>query len=270
VFSPYYAWARRKGPADPLDHCAINVALYGPRTKLWAMTERPSGAVQRDRSSFTIGPSSVHWQHDRLVIEVNERTMPWLGHLRGRITLLPEGLPGRSWTLSDAGSHWWQPIAPVARVHVAFAQPFIDWSGNAYFDSNGGVGPLEDTFADWDWSRAPHRDGTAALYDVRRRDGSADSLALRFSKSGDVERLDSPAPARLDSTGWRIRRATRSDTGAARIGKTLEDTPFYARSLVHTTLFGENTVAMHESLSLGRFASPVVQAMLPFRMPRVR
>ena len=29
VFSPYYAWARRRGPADPLNHCALNVALYG-------------------------------------------------------------------------------------------------------------------------------------------------------------------------------------------------------------------------------------------------
>ncbi|MEP6836808.1 MAG: carotenoid 1,2-hydratase, partial [Bradyrhizobium sp.] len=28
VFSPYYAFARRKGPADPLNHCAINVAIY--------------------------------------------------------------------------------------------------------------------------------------------------------------------------------------------------------------------------------------------------
>jgi hypothetical protein len=30
VFSPYYAWARRRGHglADPLNHCALNVALY--------------------------------------------------------------------------------------------------------------------------------------------------------------------------------------------------------------------------------------------------
>ena len=29
VFSPYYALARRRGAGDPLDHCALNVALYG-------------------------------------------------------------------------------------------------------------------------------------------------------------------------------------------------------------------------------------------------
>jgi carotenoid 1,2-hydratase len=30
VFSPYYAWARRRGEAPALNHCSINVALYGP------------------------------------------------------------------------------------------------------------------------------------------------------------------------------------------------------------------------------------------------
>jgi carotenoid 1,2-hydratase len=27
VFSPYY---KKSGRGDPLDHCALNVALYGP------------------------------------------------------------------------------------------------------------------------------------------------------------------------------------------------------------------------------------------------
>ena len=31
VFSPYYAWTGRR---DPLNHCAVNVALYGPRASL--------------------------------------------------------------------------------------------------------------------------------------------------------------------------------------------------------------------------------------------
>ena len=40
VFSPYYAWARRRGPADPEQFCALNVALYGKDRRAWAMTER--------------------------------------------------------------------------------------------------------------------------------------------------------------------------------------------------------------------------------------
>jgi carotenoid 1,2-hydratase len=49
---------------------------------------------------------------------------------------------------------------------------------------------------------------------------------------------------------------------------TLVDAPFYARSIIDTTLYGEPVEAVHESLLLNRFRSPVVQAMLPFRMPR--
>jgi carotenoid 1,2-hydratase len=48
----------------------------------------------------------------------------------------------------------------------------------------------------------------------------------------------------------------------------LEDAPFYSRSLLRTSLYGEPADAIHESLDLNRFRAPLVQAMLPFRMPR--
>ena len=64
-------------------------------------------------------------------------------------------------------------------------------------------------------------------------------------------------------------RGTRSDAGASlHVLRTLTDAPFYARSLLNTQLFGERATGMHESLSLTRFDTPWVQAMLPFRMPR--
>ena len=50
--------------------------------------------------------------------------------------------------------------------------------------------------------------------------------------------------------------------------QTLEDAPFYARSVIATRLRGEDVTAVHESLSLDRFRAPWVQAMLPFRIPR--
>ena len=59
VFSPYYARARRRASADPLNHCAVNVALYGSGAGYWAMTERGRAAVRRDRSRLVIGPSSI-------------------------------------------------------------------------------------------------------------------------------------------------------------------------------------------------------------------
>ena len=94
------------------------------------------------------------------------------------------------------------------------------------------------------------------------------SLALRFDRSGNYERLEPPPIARLPMTGWRLARQTRSDDGEAAVSRSFEDTPFYARSRISTKLFGENVTAVHESLSLDRFANPMVRLMLPFRMPR--
>ena len=64
-------------------------------------------------------------------------------------------------------------------------------------------------------------------------------------------------------------RSQRSDAGhVPSVQATLEDTPFYNRCLVAAHWQGQPVLAMHESLDLGRFAQPIVQAMLPFRMPR--
>jgi carotenoid 1,2-hydratase len=68
---------------------------------------------------------------------------------------------------------------------------------------------------------------------------------------------------------WRVRRRTRADSGTSpRVIQTLEDAPFYARSRIATRLDGVTAEAIHESLDLNRFASPLVRALLPFRMPR--
>ena len=79
------------------------------------------------------------------------------------------------------------------------------------------------------------------------------------------EALPEPPRTPLPRTMWRLHRTTR---GEARVAKTLEDTPFYARAVLAQRLFGEDVVGVHESLSLDRFKAPIVQAMLPFRMPR--
>jgi len=48
----------------------------------------------------------------------------------------------------------------------------------------------------------------------------------------------------------------------------LEDTPFYQRSLLTHELLGETVQSFHETLSVPRLVSPIVQSMLPWRMPR--
>lgn len=281
VFSPYYAWARRRGAADPLNHCGLNVALYGRGGKRWSLTERPRSALARDATSLAIGPSTLRWDQDALTIDINEVTIPLPSRLRGRIRLFPEALVNYQAQLDAAGRHRWTPIAPSARVEVAMSSPALRWSGPAYFDANAGDEPLEAAFHGWDWSRAPHRGGTSVLYhvDPRRNNGlegkaggAGANLALHFDKAGEVRDFDAPGRVPLPRTRiWRIPRATRADPDAtATIVETLEDTPFYARSVVASRLQGEAVTAIHESLSLDRFRQPWVQMLLPFRMPRAR
>jgi carotenoid 1,2-hydratase len=84
-----------------------------------------------------------------------------------------------------------------------------------------------------------------------------------------VEHLEPLPRASLDSTGWRVARTARADAQQlVTVKRTLEDAPFYARSQLSAKLFGETAEIVHESLSLDRFRMPIVQAMLPFRMPR--
>ena len=73
----------------------------------------------------------------------------------------------------------------------------------------------------------------------------------------------------MRSSAWRIPRLARSDApGGGRILAILEDGPFYARSQIETSVDGMRVTGVHESLSLDRFRSTWVQALLPFKMPR--
>jgi len=270
VFSPYYAWSRaRGGAADPLDHCALNVALYGRGGKRWAMTERGRRGLERDAASLRIGPSALAWDGRGLSIRIDEVAVPLPSRIRGRVRLEPGVRNDEEFTLDPAGVHRWWPIAPCARVEVALERPALSWSGHAYLDSNRGDAPLEAGFRRWHWSRSALPDGsTVVLYDVDRRDGEALSLALRFAPGGGHRAVPPPPRLALPATLWRVPRQTRGEGGAARVLETLEDTPFYARSLVSTRHGGGQVTGVHESLSLDRFRRAWVQLLLPFRMPR--
>ena len=277
VFSPYYAWANRRGqaPADPLNHCALNVALYASPGSAapagWAMTERGRDTVQRSATSLTIGPSALAWHGGVLTVTLDERTMPWAQRLHGVVRVYPSAMLSKSYALDIAGLHQWCPIAPCARVEVALDQPKVQWSGAGYLDTNRGERPLAQDFLRWDWSRAALKARTAVLYDATRADGSALSLALAFDAQGRATHFPPPPPVALPATRWRLPRTSRSDApDQTGVTQTLEDGPFYARSVLRTQLLGEAASAMHESLSLQRWQQPVVQAMLPFRMPRRR
>jgi carotenoid 1,2-hydratase len=270
VFSPYYAAARRRGGADPDDHCAINVAVYGEHGKRWSMTERGRGAIRRTPDCFVVGPSAVAWQAGTLTLQIDEMAVPWPRRIRGEVRLRAGALFDHPVALDAAGRHHWTALAPCARVEVELESPARRWSGHGYLDMNAGDEPLEDGFASWHWSRSALADGsTAVLYEVQRRAGDREGFGLRFDPGGAVHTFETPAPAALPGTGWGIARGTRADDAAqVRVRRTLEDTPFYARSVLSSRLLGEEVTAVHESLSLDRFRSRWVQALLPFRMPR--
>ncbi len=236
------------------------------------MTERGAGDTRQERDSLQIGPSAMRWDKDRLIIDIEERDIrlgiPWRRRVKGQIILTPELLNDRSFKLDPQGHHHWQAIAPRASVEVKMQQPDISWKGSAYLDSNHGSEPIENGFQSWHWSRAHVAKQVAVIYEGKRRDGSHFASALRFDSSGMPTEVELPLVAPLPPTYWAMERQTRADRGHASVIKTWEDSPFYARTALSARLWGEPVVAIQESISLDRLINPVVQFMLPYKMPR--
>jgi carotenoid 1,2-hydratase len=235
------------------------------------MTERARRHVNRSAREFAVGPSRLAWDGESLLVEFDEVGMPIPHRVRGRIRVRPLGLSRFVAALDDAGRHRWGPIGPCSRVEVELDRPSARWQGHAYLDSNEGDEPIARPFVEWDWSRAVLADGsTAVIYDVRQRQGGDRVIAERFLPDGTPVAFAPPPRQPLPRTLWRIGRTMRTDPGvAARIEQTLEDTPFYTRSVLRSGLLGEHVTSVHETLLVPRLASPVVQMMLPWRMPRV-
>ena len=267
VFSPYYHWS---GRGDPANHCAVNVALYGGGKARWAMTERGRGRLARAPDSFGLGRSKAQWSGGELVVSIDEIGAPVPRRIRGTVRLKPKAIVTTEFALDPARRHRWRPIAPLADIAVEFEAPRLSWRGAGYCDTNYGDEPIEAAFQSWNWSRAQSTRGGVVLYDTLLTGGGREALAVHIDSDGSISQCPELVPASLAPTPiWRIGRETRADPGAvAKVAKTLEDTPFYARSLVHTVLLGNPVLAVHESLSLKRLRLSVVKLMLPFRMPR--
>jgi carotenoid 1,2-hydratase len=270
VFSPYYAFARRRmAGAPPENHVAINAVLYRPGAKSWAMTERSVKAMHRTADTISIGRSYMHFSGGELTIGIDEVTVPFPSRLHGTIRFRPDWLNGRAFTLDHSGRHVWQPFAPTGRVSAHFAGPGAAFEGQGYLDGNFGAEPLEAGFSTWNWSRghgATHdgSEGQTIHYDWIEKDGRAGHLAVdcRAEKVA-CDQQDATMHAIGKGAVWRVNRAARAP--GSRVVRTLEDTPFYTRSLIACPQTG---LRVHESLDLERFSSRWVQSLLRFRMPR--
>jgi carotenoid 1,2-hydratase len=223
----------------------------------------------RAERHLAIGRSSMSWEGDRLVIDIDERTSPLPRALRGRVTLHPTAESAEPHLLDREGHHAWWPTAPMGALEVELTEPRLRFRGHGYHDANAGSQPLEASFSRWGWQRARLDERTACMtYDLVERSGERRSLALGFDRDG----VGAPSPRRsahLPRTRWRIdREVVTESTLEPRARRTLEDTPFYARTLVDTHLAGQPVVAVHETLSLDRLDQRWVQSLLGFRMGR--
>ena len=241
------------------------------------MTERGRADLERSDLNFRVGPSSLSWQDGRLTIDFDEVAVPLPPRhmlpkrVKGRIRLSPAAVTGTVHDIDAEGCQRWWPIAPSGAIAVSFEAGGIpDWQGHGYMDCNWGERPLEESFVRWDWARGRMDDGSAViLYDTERRDGSRGMIALRIGTDGAARSFDAPDALPLARGFWGVERFCHGDPGTVpQVVTTHEDGPFYMRSVVETVIGGEPVTLMHESFSGTRIASPVVKAILPFRMPR--
>lgn len=251
VFSPWYAWSGRR---DPANHCCINVATYGPGGR-FTMTDRGRSALVTTPDMLQVGPSSMRWEGDKLVIDINEiSALPVVSRVRGRIVLTPHAVTSVELPLTPDGAHVWRPFAPSADISVELEAPGWKWQGHGYFDANFGTRALEQDFRFWTWGRYPVADGAVCFYDALRRDGSELEAAIGFDRDGGATVVKAPPRTPFKRSFWRVRRETRADPGVVpQQVLAMLDAPFYSRSAVRTQLGGQVVTGVHEALDLDRF-----------------
>ena len=260
VFSPYYAAARRRSQAaDPMAHCGVNVAVYGPKGA-WSFNEYGSAQVQRSGTSLRLGQSVWCWRDGCLEIDLQEGTAPWAGQIVGRLRLRPLLPTPSAQALDPAGRHHWWPVAPQASLDVALQQPDLCWTGPGYHDANWGETALESDFELWDWQRHSQTNATTVHYSTQLRGGARQHVQRHFGAGTAA----ASAPRPLPRSRWGLTGALHAAPGATR--RDLEDTPFYRRS--HLQL-PDGSRTMHEHLDLRRFRRRWVQHLLRYRMRRV-
>lgn len=266
VFSPWYKWSGRK---DPANHCCINVATYGKGGR-FTMTDRGRAALTTTPDTLKVGPSSMHWDGDKLIITIDEiSSPPLISRVRGTITVRPKAITSVELALTDDGAHVWRPFGPDSEISVDLEADGWQWDGHGYFDANFGTRALETDFTFWTWGRYPTKDGAICIYDAQRRDGSEIETAIAFSATGAAKRVQAPPRTQFKRSLWAVKRETRADAGVMpKQVLNMLDAPFYSRSAVQTQINGEVVTGVHEALDLVRFRSPLLKPMLAVRVPR--
>jgi len=256
VFSARYA-ARRD--ARPLQHCAVNFALYrhGVRQS-WVLSEYAGAAS--DGRSLHIGNSRLCYQPDGSVdFFVRARGAPFGSLTKAALTLRPDGpgLPHQA--LVPGLSHRWAPVVPRARATLRLPLLGEVLEGVGYHDSNAGDVPLGTDLPGWNWARVHTQAATYVHYQL------ADAQALVLSATEAEAHLDrqpaSPGPA--VRTGWGLSVPSALQAGPVRLvaPRLLESSPFYAR----LEASHQDDHALGEVADFRRFRSPLIRWMAHFR-----
>ncbi|MBF5042986.1 carotenoid 1,2-hydratase [Aggregicoccus sp. 17bor-14] len=257
LFSPRYAVRASRGGL-PLEHCAVNFALYhrGQR-RCWVLSEYPQARVSGG-THLAIGRSQLVREPDGSVrMEVDERSAPWGRPVRAQLRLEPLTPPGEEVRLVEGLPHAWQALAPRARARLQVDG--LELEGLGYHDTNHGEEPLGRRLQRWAWTRTHLEDRT--LVDYRLPDGT---LALRLDASErgvSLERHAAPGDGRTGLTGWGLRVPRQLHGGEAVSPRLLESSPFYARVEAR----GQGVDALGEVADFRRFHSPFIRWMAHFR-----
>ena len=196
------------------------------------MTERGRGALPRGRRhSWRSARARWPGTGDALTMRIDEVTVPIPSRLRGTVRLHPQRGPTMPSSLDGGPAPLVADGAAARGSRSTCSGPALRWSGTGYLDTNAGDEPLEAGVRRLGLVRvAGCSDEAAVLYEVRRRDGSEQALALRFRPDGSVERLEPPPQrgAAAERSGACARR-TRSEAveagGFAARSRTRRSTP---------------------------------------------
>lgn len=211
----------------------------------------------------------MRWEGDRLVVDVHERS-PWTQRpIIGRIVFTADFTTDQRMALEPTGRHSWWPVAPSGRLEVQLIEPNVRFTARGYHDSNAGDEPLSAAFRQWSWSRAHVGERAFVTYDVELTDRSKRDRAMSIDRDS-VREEEDLVSLPMSRTRWGIERMARTESGHPPcVVAQLEDTPFYSRELITTTMGSQSVRAMHETFSGTRLAMRPVELLLPFRMRRV-
>jgi carotenoid 1,2-hydratase len=206
------------------------------RGDAWVLSEY--GPARSERApGRCVGAAAWRGRATALVVRFDERTAVFGQRVAGVVRLFPSALPAAPSGPRQPRAHTWWGVAPHAHVEAELTHPALAARGRVprrelrRRAARGGV-------LDWSWSRASLVDRAAVLYDARRVDGSRAAARAGVPRDGRVEPLEAPRRVELGRSRWWLPRTTRTDGGEARVVRTLEDTPFYARSELETSLGG--------------------------------